>query len=78
MALTLTFLCTTTCLVKTSCIVGCNSSTRQKDIGILEAPPVRYEAKKRIDEVAKSEVLNESSLEPTKFYVIKCPRINLN
>ena len=34
--------------------------------------------KKEVDEVTKSGVLNEASLESKKFHVIKCPRINLS
>ena len=32
----------------------------------------------RLDEVTKSRVLNEASLQSKQFHVIKCPRINLN
>ena len=53
-------------------------STRQNDIRILKIPSARYEVKKWIDEVTKSKLLNEASLESKKFYVIKCLRINLN
>ena len=53
-------------------------STRQKDIGILKIPSGRYVAKNCTDEVTKSRLLNEGSLEHKKFSVIKCPRINLN
>ena len=38
-------------------------------------PSARYVTKKRIDEVTKSRVLNDASLEP---HVIKCPRKNVN
>ena len=53
-------------------------STRQKDIEILKMLSVRYVSRKWIDEVTKSRLLNEGSLELKKFNVIKCPRINLN
>lgn len=51
---------------------------RQKDIGILQKPFVRYVTKKWTSEVTKSRVLNEALLESKEFHVIKCPRINLN
>ena len=38
-------------------------------------PSARYLAKKWIDEVIKSRVLNDALLEPN---VIKCPRKNVN
>ena len=31
-----------------------------------------------LDEITKSRVLNEPSLQSKQFHVIKCPRINLN
>ena len=51
---------------------------RQREIGTITILSGRYTAKKWIDEVIESGVLNEASLESKKFYVIKCPRINLN
>ena len=51
---------------------------RQREIGTIIILSGRYTAKKWIDEVIESGVLNEASLESKKFYVIKCPRINLN
>ena len=51
-------------------------STRQNGIAILKIPSVRYVAKKWIDEVTKSRVLNEASLESKKLHAIKFPRIN--
>ena len=51
---------------------------RQREIGIITILSGRYAARKWIDEVTESGVLNEALLESKKFYVIKCPRINLN
>ena len=44
------------------CFVGYCVSTRQKDFGILKMLFGRYVAKKWIDKVTKSRVLNESLL----------------
>ena len=60
------------------CFVGCSVSTRQKDNGTLKIPSARYLARKRIDEVIKSRLLNETSLESKKFNIIKYPKIDLN
>ena len=60
------------------CFVRYSVSTKQKDIVILKIPSARFVAKNWIDEVTKSRLLNEASLEYKKFNVIKCPRINLN
>ena len=43
--------------------VECNMSTRQKDTEISKIPSSGYVAKKWLDEVTKSRVLNEASLE---------------
>ena len=40
------------------CFIRCSVSIRKKDIGKLKLPPARYVAKKWIDEVTKSKVLN--------------------
>ena len=61
---------------KNYCFARCNVSTRQNGIAILKIPSVRYVAKKWIDEVTKSRVLNEASLESKKLHAIKFPRIN--
>ena len=40
------------------CFVGCSVSTRQKDIETLKIQSARFVAKKWIDEVTKSRLLN--------------------
>ena len=43
------------------CFVGCSVSMRQKDIGELKRPSAIYMAKRWIDEVTVSRMLNEAS-----------------
>ena len=45
------------------CFVGCSVNMRQKDIGVLKRPPAIYMAKRWINEVTVSKMLNEASLQ---------------
>ena len=45
------------------CFVGCSVNMRQKDIGVLKISSAIYMAKRWIDEVTISKMLNEASLE---------------
>ena len=45
------------------CFVGCSVSMRQTDIGVLKRPSAIYMAKRWIDEVTVSRMLNEASSE---------------
>ena len=61
---------------KNYCFVIVSVSTKQNGIAILKIPSARYVAKKWINEVTKSRVLNEASLESKKLHAIKFPRID--
>ena len=69
-ALTLNFFPTPSCLVK--------MRHETKRYWNIIKPCARCGKKGGLDEVTKSRVLNEASLQSKKSRVIKCPRINLN
>ena len=53
----------TNLLLANCCFVECSVNMREKDIGVLKKPSAIYMAKRWIDEVTVSRMLNETSLE---------------